>query len=137
MKTNTINLQIVINCGNYESLRLGGEWTKDAEQTDADALLEADKILRDAAASILAQRTQEAAQRVQEAQKVAETEQKTEKSAEQKRERVVMGERFKAILKRMQDRNISLEEAEKYFDFDEECLKVISLAKRLDLEVEK
>lgn len=38
MRINTINLQIVRNLGNYESLRIGAEWTPDSNQTLADAM---------------------------------------------------------------------------------------------------
>ncbi len=41
MKLTTINVQIVRNLGNYESVRLGGEWTIDKENaTDAFAAAE-------------------------------------------------------------------------------------------------
>lgn len=38
MRINTINLQIVRNLGNYETLRIGAEWTPDSNQTLADAM---------------------------------------------------------------------------------------------------
>lgn len=38
MRINTINLQVVRNLGNYESLRLGAEWTPDSNQTLAEAM---------------------------------------------------------------------------------------------------
>lgn len=38
MRINTINLQIVRNFGNYETLRIGAEWTPDSNQTLADAM---------------------------------------------------------------------------------------------------
>lgn len=38
MRINTINLQIVRNLGNYETLRIGAEWTPDSNQTLAEAM---------------------------------------------------------------------------------------------------
>lgn len=38
MRINTINLQIIRNLGNYETLRIGAEWTPDSNQTLADAM---------------------------------------------------------------------------------------------------
>lgn len=38
MRVNTINLQIVRNLGNFESIRIGAEWTPDSNQTLADAM---------------------------------------------------------------------------------------------------
>lgn len=44
MKLTTINVQIVRNLGNYESVRLGGEWTIDKENA-ADAFAAAESEL--------------------------------------------------------------------------------------------
>lgn len=38
MRINTINIQIVRNLGNYETLRIGAEWTPDGNQTLTDAM---------------------------------------------------------------------------------------------------
>lgn len=38
MRVNTINIQIVRNLGNYETLRIGAEWTPDGNQTLTDAM---------------------------------------------------------------------------------------------------
>lgn len=34
MKAKTINVQIVKNCGNYESIRIGGEWELNGESLE-------------------------------------------------------------------------------------------------------
>ncbi len=44
MKLTTINVQIVRNLGNYESVRLGGEWSVEEEKA-ADAFAAAEKEL--------------------------------------------------------------------------------------------
>lgn len=44
MKLTTINVQIVRNLGNYESVRLGGEWSVEKEKA-ADAFAAAEKEL--------------------------------------------------------------------------------------------
>lgn len=46
MKANTINLQVVINLGNYESCRLGGEWSVEDGETTQEAMLKAREELR-------------------------------------------------------------------------------------------
>lgn len=38
MRINTINIQIVKNLGNYETLRIGAEWTPDSNQTINEAM---------------------------------------------------------------------------------------------------
>lgn len=38
MRLNTINLQIVKNLGNYETLRIGAEWTPDSNESIAEAM---------------------------------------------------------------------------------------------------
>ena len=37
MKAKTINVQIVKNCGNYESIRIGGEWELNGESVEQAA----------------------------------------------------------------------------------------------------
>jgi hypothetical protein len=34
MKAKTINVQIIKNCGNYESIRIGGEWELNGESVE-------------------------------------------------------------------------------------------------------
>lgn len=53
MKLNTINLQVVRSLGNYESLRIGAEWTPDSNQTIEDAAREGMAELNAAADAIL------------------------------------------------------------------------------------
>lgn len=45
MKTNTINLQYCVNLGQYNTMRIGAEFTPDEKQTFADAMHEADTML--------------------------------------------------------------------------------------------
>ena len=52
MRLNIINLQIVKNIGNFESLRIGAEWTPDSNQSIDDAMAEGMAELK-AAADIL------------------------------------------------------------------------------------
>lgn len=48
MKGLTINLQLVKNLGNYETIRLGGEWSLDEGETEIDALQKANRIINEA-----------------------------------------------------------------------------------------
>lgn len=48
MKTKTINLQIVKNIGNYETIRLGGEWSVSEKEDLQQCMLQAEQELMQA-----------------------------------------------------------------------------------------
>lgn len=58
MRTNTLNLQVVVNLGNYETLRLGAEWTPEDGKSWSDSMREADAELRTIASRIVEERKQ-------------------------------------------------------------------------------
>lgn len=55
MKTNTINLQYCVNLGQYNTMRIGAEFTPDEQQTFEDAMHEADEMLRNQIAAMCEQ----------------------------------------------------------------------------------
>lgn len=82
MRANTINLQIVVNLGNYETIRLGAEWTPSDNQPLADAFAQAQEELKDAARIMIAQRNNPtAAEKAAEEQAAAEARTAAEKAA--------------------------------------------------------
>ena len=52
----TLNLQIVCNIGNYESIRVGAEFTPDSKHTIQENMQQVDTILRDSVRVILEER---------------------------------------------------------------------------------
>lgn len=46
MKTKVIKAEIVVNIGNYETARLGGEWELEKGESEAEAIEQAIKTLR-------------------------------------------------------------------------------------------
>lgn len=58
----TLNLQIVCNIGNYESIRVGAEFTPDGKHTIQENMQQVDTILRDSVRVILEERANTANQ---------------------------------------------------------------------------
>lgn len=91
MRLQTINLQIVKNLGNFETLRIGAEWTPDSNQTIDEAMAEGMAELNAAADILLGkkkpaqaptpEKPAEAAAPANDAQKEAEEEQAKEEAA--------------------------------------------------------
>lgn len=52
----TLNLQIVCNIGNYESIRVGAEFTPDGKHTMQENMQQVDTLLRDSVRVILEER---------------------------------------------------------------------------------
>jgi len=62
MKTIKITYEAVFNIGNYQSLRLGGEYTLDPKENESEAYIAIDRQLRQEAKNIIADRIQEQTQ---------------------------------------------------------------------------
>lgn len=137
MKLNTINLQVVINLGNYETMRLGAEWTPDENQTLDEAMAMADRELRDAAAKVLDERKnpqpQPTRQQAIEAEEqTAKVEAEAAKSAENPdleedaRELVAFNtKKFANIIKRI-EAGVPLSTVEQHFKFDAEGTRLVA-----------
>lgn len=107
MKAKSINVQIVKNLGNYESIRIGGEWELNGEQLD-DAIRVAVSQL--------------------------ETAYKNTQPKEQPKTGKV-SVRFKQdnallqkIVKRVQETDITIEGIEEHYTLDDEAKRTIELA---------
>lgn len=133
MKAKTINVQIVKNLGNYETIRLGGEWELNGE-TLQDAILAAVEELEQA------WRKPAKPDAVHDAQECATTtvEEKTpqnEKKVENSRTIVRFKEEstlLQKIVRRLQNKKeLTLADVEQYYELDEDAYKVIEAAIKL------
>lgn len=123
MKAKSINVQIVKNCGNYESIRIGGEWElngESVEQATQAALAELNaawELCKKPAPQI-----------------------KTEQAAEQPaqaadgRQLVTFqkdNELLQKIVKRVQKTKITIEDVLKHYSLDDEAQRCVEAAIKL------
>ena len=150
MKLTTINVQIVRNLGNYESVRLGGEWTIDKENaTDAFAAAErellaiADQLHPKAGA--VPQKPQEQATKPQavKKEKVAKTQPEVfppKNGDDDNRAEVGFGSKaLQQILDRIADKKaneakgrVTLDTLNKFYRLSNHAVKVIEAAMQLN-----
>lgn len=123
MKAKTINVQIVKNCGNYESIRIGGEWElngESVEQATQAALAELN------AAWELCKRPAPQVKTEQEAEQP--------KPAEDGRQVVEFGkdnELLQKIVKRVQKTDVTMARLLELYAFDEDAQKCVEAAIKL------
>lgn len=150
MKLTTINVQIVRNLGNYESVRLGGEWTIDKENaTDAFAAAErellaiADQLHPKAGAA--PQKPQEQATEAQavKKEKVAKTQPEVfppKNGDDDNRSEVGFGSKaLQQILDRIADKKaneekgqVTMDTLNKFYRLSNHAVKVIDAAMQLN-----
>lgn len=157
MRVNTINLQMVINLGNYETLRVGAEWTPDSNQTMEEAMLAADKELRESASALLQARggvektapvqqpaapanVAPAAQNEPEKKDAAAApapEAKTETpAADPKDDRELLtfeNPKLQKVIKRI-EAGVSLDTVAQYYRFDDNAKKAVEMAAKLNVK---
>ena len=115
MKQTTINIQITKNLGNFESLRLGGEWSIDEnenpEQVYRDALIQLNQVFDE-----LYHPKQNATQ--------------NEKQVQNAKQVVEFGTPLlQSICNRIAEKaDLTLEKIEQYYDLTPEARKTIMLA---------
>ena len=123
MKAKTINVQIVINLGNYETMRLGGEWELNGESVE--------------------QATQQALAELNAAWKLCKKpapQVKTEQVAEQ-HEEVADGrhvvtfkndqELLQKIVKRVQKTKVTIDDVMEHYALDDEAKRCVEAAIKL------
>lgn len=125
MKPITLNLQIVVNLGNYESLRLGAEWTPESDDTTAE-MIAADKQLRETACAIIDARKAEMAQQTTESAKAAQTQEKAAKKP-----LTLESKELQPIIKKIES-GVKLEKVLEYYDPDEQAINALKLAAKLN-----
>lgn len=139
MKAKTINVQIVKNLGNYETIRLGGEWELNGE-TLQDAIRAAVEELEQAWRKPAKPDAQECATTSEKPQEVETTtvEEKTpqnEKKVENSRTIVRFKEEstlLQKIVRKLQNKKeLTLADVEQYYELDEDAYKVIEAAIKL------
>ena len=128
MKQTSINVQITKNLGNYESIRLGGEWSIEESENPAQAYSNALNELKNVYAQMFHVEKKEAENPQAQAVEIQKAEQK-----------VVDGKQFisfnenpnivQSICRRVaKDKNVTMETIMQYYTLDEEARKVVELA---------
>ena len=115
MKQTTINVQITKNLGNYESVRLGGEWSIDEnenpEQVYRDALLQLNQVF-------------------DELYHPKQKDTQNEKQVQNAKQVVEFGTPLlQSICNRIEEKaDLTLEKIEQYYDLTPEAKKTIMIA---------
>lgn len=128
--------EIVVNVGNYQSIRIGGEWSV-TETPTTEQVLNIDTELRQKVAEVVESRKAVPAQPQPQPQPTTEqAETKTENKPQQAEPKQVdetlelvpsNSPKFQAILKKIQN-GTPEETVRKYFRFDEKGEKIIAVA---------
>lgn len=131
MKAKTINIQIVKNLGNYESIRLGGEWELNGENLQ-DAIRAAVEELEQAWSK--PKTTPQSEPNPENVETPAAVE-KTPQIAENGKKLVRFKEEaaiLQAIVKRLQsDKAVTLETVCKHYELDDDAYKCVEAAIKL------
>lgn len=152
MKPITLNLQIVVNIGNYESLRLGAEWTPESDNTTAE-MIAADKQLRETACAIIDARKTPAVvinandrkdangnqierpqgeNKTQVAQQHVESAKVTQMREKAARKPLTLeSKELQPIIKRIES-GVKLEKVLEYYEPDEQALNALKIAAKLN-----
>ena len=132
MKIEKFNYEIVCNIGNYQSIRIGGEWSVTDTPT-SEQVIEIDSELRQKVAEVIESRKASVPQPQPTTEQVEtkteeEKPQQTEKPVDTSLEFVPSNSpKFQAILKKIQA-GTPEETVRKYFRFDEKGEQVIAIA---------
>ena len=115
MQMQKFTYEIVINVGNYQSIRIGGEWSV-TETPTTEQVVNIDTELRQKVAEVIESRKASAPQPQPQPQPQPEPEDKRELVTTSKADE----RKLKAILKKIQD-GTPEETVRKYFRFDEKA----------------
>lgn len=129
MTMTQFNYEIVLNIGNYQSIRIGGEWSV-TETPTTEQVLNIDAELRQKVAEVVESRKAVPAQPQPEnkTEQAPATEQAEPKQVDASLELVPSNSpKFQAILKKIQN-GTPEEVVRKYFRFDEKGEQVIAVA---------
>lgn len=137
MEAKTINLQIVVNLGNYESVRLGGEWVLNGENIQ-EAFASALSELKSSAEELYPKQKKTAlsANRdVKSDEAKSDNNQGAQKTDDNERQLVTF-EKDNALLQKIVKKiskvhTITIEDVLKHYDFDEDARKCIDAAFKL------
>ena len=135
LEMNKFTYEIVINVGNYQSIRIGGEWSV-TETPTTEQVLNIDTGLRQWVAEVVESRKAVPQPQPEEEKTENKTENKQEENKPQEAEKPVdetlelvpsNSPKFQAILKKIQG-GTPEETVRKYFRFDEKGEQVIAIA---------
>ena len=133
MQMNKFTYEIVCNIGNYQSIRIGGEWSVNETPT-SEQVISIDAELRQKVAEVVESRKASVQPQPQptteqpEPKQEEEKPQQTEKQVDETLELVPSNSpKFQAILKKIQA-GTPEETVRKYFRFDEKGEQVIAIA---------
>lgn len=137
MEAKTINLQIVVNLGNYESVRLGGEWTLNGEGVQ-EAFASALSELKSSAEELYPKQKKTALTEnrdVKSDEAKSDNNQETQKTDSNERQLVTF-EHDNALLQKIvtkisRVRTVTIENVLEHYDFDEDARKCIDAAFKL------
>lgn len=127
MKLTKIEVSCTFNAGNYESVKLGGEW----EITESETLTDA---IQAATAAIRAEWERIKAAKVESTTPQEKTPQNEEKSAKSGKTMVEFGSPLlqKIVDRIMADKSVTLEVITAHYDLTDDARKVIEAALRLN-----
>ena len=133
MKMNKLTYEITMRAGDYQSIKIGGEWSVDHNPTSAD-IATLDTMLRQQVEDVLRRRKADAESKPEQPQAQPEQPQPEQPQAqpeEDKRELVTTSKadekKLKAILKKIQD-GTPEEVVRKFFRFDEKAEFLVNTA---------
>lgn len=131
MKAKSINVQIVKNLGNYETIRLGGEWELNGENLQ-DAIRAAVEELEQAwskpKTNAQSAPNPENAEAPEPVEKTPQTKENNKKQCRFKEESKIL----QAIVTRVQkDKSVTLETVCEHYELDEDALKCVEAAIKL------
>lgn len=137
MEAKTINLQIVVNLGNYESVRLGGEWNLNGENIQ-EAFASALSELKSSAEELYPKQKKTA---LSENRDVKSDEAKSDNNQEAKKadnneRQLVTFEHDNELLQKIMNKisrvhTVTIEDVFEHYDFDEDARKCIDAAFKL------
>lgn len=131
MKASKLTIEATFNLGNYESIRLGAEFSVDKEKGYDEQMRDADIELRKMLFSIVEQRKAEkqasaAVNTTKKEESITET-----KNGSQKEKLTIEHPQFQKILKRIES-GVKLDKVLEYYEPDEQALNVLNLAVKIN-----
>lgn len=137
MEAKTINLQIVVNLGNYESVRLGGEWTLNGENMQ-EAFASALSELKSAAEELYPKQKKTAlsANRDVKSDEAKSDNNQEAKKTDNNERQLVTFEHDNALLQKIVNkisrvRTVTIEDVLEHYEFDDDARKCIDAAFKL------
>lgn len=134
MKAKTINVQITRCPRQYESIRIGGEWSVDKGETEAEVLDKALQMLNGYYEGLMqpkqvAKSTEQEAKSHESGENSPEQAQASPENAKKKLSYDSQSDRdvLQAIINKMEREGVTLDTVLKYYELDDACLHCLQL----------